>query len=163
MEYPVFIDFEASSLNDDSYPIEVAWNDPDGTITSILIKPHWSWTDWDPNAEELHGIARAEIEQRGVPPEDVCRRISEVVTGRMHSDAPAYDGHWLKRLFDVTGGAAPLLVGLSTIPAMKLACQQRGWFEEAREAARKEVGTIHRAGADVEVLMKIFQKAGSAT
>lgn len=38
----IFVDFEASSLNPDSYPIEVAWSIPDDSIESHLISPFTS-------------------------------------------------------------------------------------------------------------------------
>lgn len=54
---PTFIDFEASSLRDTSFPIEVAWNN--GTeIESYIIRPAFDWSDWDYNAEGLHGLSR---------------------------------------------------------------------------------------------------------
>jgi hypothetical protein len=47
----VFLDFEASSLAKDSYPIEVGWVFEGGTgAESWLIRPAPDWTDWDPNA-----------------------------------------------------------------------------------------------------------------
>jgi len=51
--YPKFIDFEASGLSDESYPIEVAWNNVDGTVESYLINTDCvtDWIYWDPNAE----------------------------------------------------------------------------------------------------------------
>ena len=35
----VFLDFEASSLSDDSYPIEVGWAGEDGSTEQHLIRP----------------------------------------------------------------------------------------------------------------------------
>src|SRR5947209_5891700 len=45
---PPFLDFEASSLRSASYPIEVAWSHPDGSIESHLISPAGlgRCTDW---------------------------------------------------------------------------------------------------------------------
>ena len=49
----VFLDFEASSLSDDSYPIEVGWVFEDGRTEAHLIRPAPAWTDWDPAAEAI--------------------------------------------------------------------------------------------------------------
>ena len=43
-----FIEFEASSLNSGSVPIEVGWVLADGTGESHLICPAPGWTDWFP-------------------------------------------------------------------------------------------------------------------
>jgi len=58
---PRFLDIEASSLNDASYPIEIAWSDEKGNIESHLINPYAieEWTDWDFYAEhKIHGLSR---------------------------------------------------------------------------------------------------------
>ena len=53
------IDVEASGLQSESYPIEVAWCDIDTCCaSSFLIKPARSWTVWDKKAEALHGLSR---------------------------------------------------------------------------------------------------------
>ena len=53
-----FLDFEASSLGKQGYPIEVAWVLSNGEEESHLIRPDPTWTDWDLKAEAIHGIAR---------------------------------------------------------------------------------------------------------
>jgi hypothetical protein len=54
----VFLDFEASSLSDRSYPVEVAWVFQDGRSESHLIRPATEWTDWDDEAEAIHGTVK---------------------------------------------------------------------------------------------------------
>jgi hypothetical protein len=57
---PIFIDFEASSLGAGSFPIEVAWSRPDGSIGSYSIRPLPEWIDWDDYTEQkIHHISRA--------------------------------------------------------------------------------------------------------
>ncbi|UZE94500.1 hypothetical protein [Alkalimarinus alittae] len=49
----IIFDVEASGLSDDSYPIEVAWqdsNDPE-CFDSFLINPNETWKHWDDYAE----------------------------------------------------------------------------------------------------------------
>ena len=52
------LDFEASSLADRSYPVEVASVFEDGASEAHLIAPAPDWTDWDVASERIHGIAR---------------------------------------------------------------------------------------------------------
>jgi hypothetical protein len=99
----VFIDFEASSLNDDGYPIEVGWVFEDGRTESHLIKPAPGWTDWDDEAETLHGISRAEL-QAGTPHDVVAHRVlDELGQHAVYATAPSWDGKWLSVLLRGAG------------------------------------------------------------
>lgn len=60
---PIFNDFEASSLGEDSWPVEigVAWLDGDAImVRSSLIRPHPDWPEsaWSPESARIHAIAR---------------------------------------------------------------------------------------------------------
>ena len=95
----VFIDFEASSLAKLSYPIEVAWIFEDGATESHLIRPPLQWTDWDIEAQAIHGIARETIEAQGTPHDVVARRMVDQLSGHMlFASAPSWDGKWLSAL-----------------------------------------------------------------
>ena len=100
----VFLDFEASSLGKTSYPIEVAWVFEDGRSESYLIRPAPHWTDWDEEAEAIHGIARAKLLADGRPVEDVAERMVAVLTGHaLFATAPSWDGQWLSKLLRAAG------------------------------------------------------------
>jgi hypothetical protein len=100
----VFLDFEASSLSDDSYPIEVAWVFEDGRSESHLIKPAPQWDDWDPSAETLHRISRSMIEVDGTAYDVVARRVLDALGEHMvYASAPSWDGKWLSVLFRAAG------------------------------------------------------------
>ncbi|MFS0774018.1 transcriptional regulator [Sphingomonas sp. 1P08PE] len=95
----VFLDFEASSLSDRSYPIEVAWVFQDGRSESHLIAPAPDWTDWDPAAQAIHGIDRALLLDQGEPHDAVARRMVEALTDHeLFASAPSWDGKWLSHL-----------------------------------------------------------------
>ena len=99
----VFIDFEASSLNDDGYPIEVGWVFEDGRSETHLIKPAQKWTDWDTEAESLHGISRSMLEA-GTPHDVVARRVLDVLGEHsVYATAPSWDGKWLSVLLRGAG------------------------------------------------------------
>lgn len=100
----VFLDFEASSLSDDSYPIEVGWVFEDGTEESHLIRPAPNWTDWDPTAEAIHGLSRPALEAEGEPHEAVARRMLEALSGHeLYASSPSWDGKWMSVLLRAAG------------------------------------------------------------
>jgi hypothetical protein len=99
-----FLDFEASSLSDDSYPIEVGWVFEDGRSESHLIKPAPHWIDWDESAEAIHRISRAMLEAGGAPHKVVAHRLLDVLgEHEVYASAPSWDGKWLSVLFRAAG------------------------------------------------------------
>lgn len=99
-----FLDFEASSLSDASYPVEVAWIFEDGQTESHLIRPAIGWTDWDAKAERIHGISRDTLQADGEPSDEVARRLVEALSGhRLFASAPSWDGKWMSVLIRSAG------------------------------------------------------------
>jgi hypothetical protein len=99
-----FLDFEASSLGKDGYPIEVAWVLSTGEEESHLIRPDPTWTDWDLKSETIHGLSRDRLHADGAPVTDVARRMMSVLTGyALYATAPSWDGKWLSRLLRAAG------------------------------------------------------------
>lgn len=72
----VFLDFEASSLNKRSYPIEVGWILEGGRSESRLIRPAPDWTDWGPAAEGIHHIDRSMLFDEGEAHGRVAKRMT---------------------------------------------------------------------------------------
>jgi hypothetical protein len=102
----VFLDFEASSLSKQSYPIEVAWVFEDGRSEAHLIRPAESWTDWDPRSEAIHHIDRDQLLRDGTNHAEVARRMIEQLDGHdLLASAPSWDGKWLSTL--LRGAALP--------------------------------------------------------
>lgn len=99
-----FIDFEASSLGRDGYPIEVAWVFEDGGSESFLIVPMEEWSDWDPAAEAIHGLTREQLVSDGVATEIVAKRLVAALQGHeVYASAPSWDGKWLSKLLRAGG------------------------------------------------------------
>lgn len=95
----VFLDFEASSLSDRSYPIEIAWVFEDGRSEAHLIAPAPGWNDWDDVSEPIHGISRGMLEADGEPHDRVATRMVEALAGYdLFASAPSWDGKWLSVL-----------------------------------------------------------------
>jgi hypothetical protein len=99
-----FIDFEASSLRKNGFPIEVAWAFEDGTSESHLIRPAPGWRDWDEEAEAIHHISRELLAGEGEPHEEVARRMVDALSGHdLYASAPSWDGKWLSALLRAAG------------------------------------------------------------
>jgi hypothetical protein len=171
-----FLDFEASSLNDGSFPIEIAWVDASGQGESYLIKPQPYWTDWSMASQGIHHISRSQLDEKGTPARKVAKRASEVLqTAIICSDNPAFDEHWLSLLLSVNGIVAPpvmhllSVMGVETRRLLSLIKDPEdtpAWHREARklldegdafaarqsenEATRKRVR--HRALPDAEAM-----------
>ena len=159
---PTFIDIEASGLGNTSFPIEVAWNDSKGVITNRLVKPVADWTSWDPEAERIHGITRDEIVAGGISPAEMCGLIRESLSGStVYSDAPELERFWLNRLFQAGEEVdCPILIlGVSKVPEIRTVCYERGFYDRLKQQAIDDVGIVHRADADVSILMKVFEQA----
>jgi hypothetical protein len=100
----VFLDFEASSLGKQGFPIEVAWVFESGEAESHLIRPAPKWTDWDPRAEAIHGLARETLAADGESHDSVARRMIEALSGHdLYASAPSWDGKWLSALLRAAG------------------------------------------------------------
>ncbi len=95
----VFLDFEASSLSNHSYPIEVGWVFEDGRSNEYLIKPATNWTDWDLRAQAIHNIPRERLVREGVSHIEVARRmVADLADHDLLASAPSWDGKWLSAL-----------------------------------------------------------------
>lgn len=105
---PLFIDFEASSLNMiESYPIQVAYSMPSGEIICRLINPDFidDWDDWNFYAEHaIHGFSRKYLRENGWDPFRVALEMNRNLnTQVLYTNAPDYDGFWRDRLFQAVG------------------------------------------------------------
>jgi hypothetical protein len=99
-----FLDFEASSISSESYPIEVGWVFEDGSGEGFLIRPEPGWTDWSTGAQAIHGIARATLLREGVPAMVAAERALQALRNRLVvSDAPSAEQLWLDRLAEAVG------------------------------------------------------------
>jgi hypothetical protein len=69
-----------------------------------LISPIEAWTDWDPAAQAVHGIAREQLATEGSPTEEVARRLVDALQGHnIFASAPSWDGRWLSLLLRAGG------------------------------------------------------------
>lgn len=99
----MFVDFEACSLADDSWPVEVgvAWLEGERVMMDCSLirpRPDWPESSWSSESEEIHGIPRSVLD---VAP--AADQVARWLAGRVHgrslvSDAPEHDGRWLRQL-----------------------------------------------------------------
>lgn len=154
-----FIDLEASGLSARSWPIEVGWAFRTGAPTSLVIRPHASWKegDWDPKAENLHGLTRAVIERDGLAPEAVAAAVNEALADAMvYSDAPDWDGFWLYRLFSAAG----VKQGFTVLDFNRFLRPLAGAREDkVLQKAAQTAPRLHRAGADAKHLQTVYALA----
>ncbi|WP_374088026.1 hypothetical protein [Methylomicrobium lacus] len=167
---PRFLDIEASSLSMDSYPIEVGWSDPEGNIESHLINPYAieAWTDWDYNAQQVHGLSREQCRQEGIHPEWLCQRMSESVPAGeiLYADGGGFDESWIDVLFSVSSAFdhPPFRVVHTDAVMLPLLMkvepdEKKRWqlYENLILQARATVGGRHRAGIDVRYLIELWR------
>ncbi|CTQ48094.1 exonuclease, DNA polymerase III, epsilon subunit family [Jannaschia donghaensis] len=153
----IFIDFEASSLFSDSWPIEIglARIEPDGTIsqTGRLIRPDpaWSETAWSPESAEVHRIPRSALDDAD-PAADVARWATDAIGDAvLISDAPEFDQRWLDRLLATRPGAPTLRIQDFDNAAWTVFVESRAGISAALKAVydtRARRRTTHRAAQD---------------
>lgn len=112
----VMMDFEASGLEPQGWPIEVglSWITDHGAAETwaSLIRPHagWSMDHWSEQSAEVHGVPLADLHQ-APPAEDVAREALQRCAGRVIlSDAADFEQRWLDRLLETIGRAGAITV-----------------------------------------------------
>ncbi len=149
----VFLDIEASGLDFDSFPIEVAFANSNGDKATYLIKPTYDWQEdgqWDTGAElTIHHISLDDLLTHGDSAKDVAIALNSALQGKLIlCNDLAYDGVWLAKLFKAADvGVAFFLTDISAyFEFVGEEAKQR--FKSAYDAI--PVTTIHRALPDAE-------------
>ncbi len=160
----MFLDFEASSLSDRSWSIEIglAWLDADGLVASVgrLIRPDaaWAMEDGAEDSAIVHGIARADLDAAS-PATEVAVWAKQIIgTFVLVSDAQRYDQAWLARLMATAGLDAPEVADLDAVAAraftgttMEEDVPLRAFYRALDRAAHP-----HRAEADARGLAEAW-------
>jgi len=154
------IDFEASGLGKESYPIEVAWGDARNSVTSFLLNPQKmdNWTDWDPRSLEFHHIPREKLIKKGEDPKRIAEIMVKELAGKtLYSDEPRYDKMWKDRLLR-DSGYDPELIRIKNLKyflnKMIKATSPKMKFTDLLEEFSAKTKIPHRAGADVSWLFE---------
>lgn len=102
------LDFEASSLAQDSWPIEVGFSwmeNGDVRTWSSLIRPapDWSLSAWSSRSAAVHSIPHDALHDAPTA-QEVVGEVFKVLGGKkLLSDAPEFERHWLSRLLQAGG------------------------------------------------------------
>jgi hypothetical protein len=68
-----------------------------------LINPYAveDWTDWDYNAQQMHGISRKQCREEGVHPRWLCSRMDQVIQPGeiIYADGVPFDSNWIDVLY----------------------------------------------------------------
>lgn len=164
MRYPiVIVDFEASSLGLDSYPIEVGAAiavapDKPLCVWTSLIQPAREWVsrgDWDAASERIHGISSASL-AHGCAAKEVAEALNRIIgpIGHAYCDGGYYDGMWLERLYR----AARIEANFALWDMSGLFVLDRHLFRRF-SAILAETEAPHRAGEDAARLCSALIKA----
>lgn len=154
----VTFDFEASSLEVGSYPIEVGacrWSEPGRPMEtwSTLIRPLPAWLErgsWSSAAQAIHKIQRSELDAGMTCSEAVEAMNAIVGNSAAYCDGGSYDLMWLRML--ARGSTSALKLKFGDIGFLKQRLGDGG--KRRMEDWLAAVPAPHRAAADAERLMK---------
>lgn len=159
---PAILDIEASGFGRGSYPIEIGFVLADQRSQCVLIKPHPEWSMWDAGAERLHGIQRAQLQQRGTEIKAAAHILNEALRGQIvYSDAWGNDQSWLALLFEYADFLPTFK--LQTLRAL-LSDAQLALWQPTKQAVIKELALgRHRASNDARILQLTYLRTLAAS
>lgn len=155
-ELPLFTDVEASGLHPDSYPVQVAWSDEQGSVEFHFIRPVEHWIHWDYNAQEMHGMSREFLFAHGEDVKTVANRMNEALGGKtIHTDNVMFDGGWIDMIFEEAGIDRTFEIAdifkIYHTPAL-LSARKKAW-QPAWDITQ---GRAHQADVDVMHHVNVF-------
>lgn len=106
-----FVDFEASGIASDSYPVEIAIVHPTGEYQA-LIKPVRHWEHWSYDAQDMHGITREQLLGEGKPAATVAQELNALFAGHCLVSDAKEDSYWVEALYDAASARWPRLIGI---------------------------------------------------
>jgi hypothetical protein len=138
--HALFLDFEASGLHPDSYPIEVAIFGAAGSPYQRLIKPVAYWAHWSYDAQDLHQIEREQLLQAGTEVSVVAQELNQQFANKRLWVDNNHDTFWMDVLFEAAG-CEPLFEVMNLMHVLS---------EDQQLAFRRHlpVKTVHRALPD---------------
>jgi hypothetical protein len=153
----VFLDFEASGLFGETWPIEVGYAASCGDEDDFLLsrQPDWSLEQWDTRSQQIHGISLADLEENGVDPATALARLRRVKDAVVVSDAPDFENFWLGKIAEAAGMEAPFKVvdWESVLPSDQTREERDTLLARARAGEQHR----HRAAADARIMRAVWR------
>ncbi|MBF0383941.1 MAG: hypothetical protein HQL69_23235 [Magnetococcales bacterium] len=160
-ERVLILDIEATGLQADSCPVEIAYGDPlESWVSAYLIKPHPGWKHFQltERAQTLTGITPNMLSS-ATPADKVAKSVAEDLrrADLVLSDSPAWDGRWLKKLLDLAPSPVDVEVKdfFTTINAFNPLRKYLSTHKCLNIFDKSE----HRAGGDVIRLLRVYRRA----
>ncbi|WP_445361855.1 hypothetical protein ACJJIL_10075 [Microbulbifer sp. EKSA005] len=153
------IDFEASGLSKQSYPIEVGLCS-ETVEYQALIKPMPHWSYWSDDAESIHNISRSKLESEGIDPTTVAYSLNRILSGQVvYCDALQWDSFWCNALFSDTG--IHQAFELRDIQELIGGSENhlRAFINEREKLEDSDKFTVHRALDDAKIIRKALKVA----
>lgn len=152
---PIILDIEASGFGTGSYPIEVGIALPDKSTHCYLVKPIDDWTHWNMGAEEVHGISRALLIEKGRPLDEVANHLNHYLSSKtVYSDGWGYDMSWLTLLFERANIRMDFKI--ETLYTL-LHDDQLVLWEKMRLQVIEDLGIKrHRASSDARIIQETY-------
>lgn len=155
MLIPDIMDIEASGFGAETYPIEVGFCLSSGERFCSLIKPDASWSHWDYNAEQVHGITREQLETHGQSAQLVCYELNDLLTGKtLYTDAWVADKAWLNKLYHLVGIEPSFQ--LSAIENIQTERQHLIWDRVREQLIEEAEFSRHRASVDAYFIQQLY-------
>lgn len=100
------LDCEATSLSNNSYPIEIGWSSLflKDKMSFLINLPQSCLIDWNKKSEEIHKINILDL-KNGLLPHDVCHLLNDKFSSDgifVFSDNPYWENKWIRALFDLS-------------------------------------------------------------
>jgi len=142
-------------MGSSSYPIEI------GVVTFLsqrycrLIKPQADWQYWSTENQQLHGISRDLLNERGLSAQQVCSELNELLIGQtVYSDSWETDNLWLTKLFD----SAEMEMKFSLAPLEKIRTEQQMaiWRDTHESVCANTKNERLRASNDAVLIQNVF-------
>lgn len=158
LHHVMCIDFEASGLATNCYPIEIALADVETKkVSTWLIQPTPEWLRhglWTIEAEEIHGLSLDYLCANGIPAAEITKQITYACDScQVLSDNPFYDNKWLNDLYTSTGADCPPMILQDFYSFARRITRDANCeiaLAQAKAAAWTRFPIMHRAAEDAQ-------------
>ena len=153
------IDFDASGLDEESYPISVGLYNGEKSFY-LLIKPDSSWQHWDNKAELIHKLTRQKLNTEGATIYNVASTLNNILNNEtVYCDALDWDSFWCQRLFNTAEVKQCFTIaGIQEFFADTPRLITQFYVEKQRNSTQTEL-QLHHARDDAIMIWQAFNKA----